>query len=117
MSVTSIVTALVRHRFHLHYPEQLLKEEVSMVLRERGIPFAREALITDVERVDFLCGTVGIEVKVAGSALSLARQIDRYGDSPLLSALVIVVTRERMTAIERWLSSSFTKPVHTVLLR
>lgn len=88
-----------------------------MILRERGIPFHREFKLTDTDRIDFLVGTIGVECKVDGSALALARQIGRYESSPMLTSLVIVVTRKRLTAIERWIPASFEKPIHTLLTK
>lgn len=88
-----------------------------MLLRENGVPFLREFELSERDHIDFLCGTIGIECKVAGSALALAQQVARFQEAPEISTLLLVVTNQRLTAIERWVPSSFTKPMHTLLMR
>ena len=80
-----------------------------MVLRERGVPFLREFVLSDRDHVDFLCGSVSITCKAHGSALALAQQVTRLQDAPEITTLIVVVTRERMTAVQQWVPASFTK--------
>lgn len=115
-SIHGLVALLSRYRLPAH-SEPELREAVALILRERGIPFRREVEISERDSIDFVCGTVGIECKVDGSALQLAQQIARVGASPEVMSMLVVVTRERMTAVLRWVPATMVKPVHCLLVK
>jgi len=54
----------------------------------------RECRIGNAGRliIDFLVGGVGVEVKVKGSPESVARQLVKYSNSPMVSELLLVST-------------------------
>lgn len=51
----------------------------------------REVRLDARNRIDLVCGPVGVEVKVAGNAETVTRQLARY--APHFDALVLVTTR------------------------
>jgi len=53
----------------------------------------REHVLTRADRIDFLLGRVGIEVKVKGSSADVTRQLWRYADSPQIDGLLLVTTK------------------------
>ncbi|KJR10260.1 hypothetical protein [Gordonia sihwensis] len=44
-------------------------------------------------RVDFVVGTVAIEVKIKGSSESLSRQLQRYVEAGRFTAIIVATTR------------------------
>ena len=60
---------------------------------------SRWAPTTRDNRIDLLVGSVGVEVKVAGSLEALTRQIQRYAHAPEISELVVVTDRAALRAV------------------
>ncbi len=66
---------------------------IAAALTEAGIAAKHEAVIAPRCRIDFLAGSVGIEVKRGRlTTARLSAQAARYLASPLLSALILVTT-------------------------
>jgi hypothetical protein len=49
------------------------------------------------DRIDFLVGSVGIEVKINGSVDNLIRQLSRYATADVISELLVVSSRCKLT--------------------
>jgi hypothetical protein len=77
VSEDAIVAALSAVSFHVT-DEPQLHAAISHVLREAGLAFEHEVKLGPRERIDFLVGDVGMEVKIGGSASSVVRQLVRY---------------------------------------
>lgn len=60
------------------------------LFRSHAVPFRAEVRLSDEDRIDFLVGTVGIEVKIGQSRRAILRQLDRYAQSPDIAALLLV---------------------------
>jgi hypothetical protein len=66
---------------------------------ETSHPMAPEVpRIKAAERIDFMVGRVGIELKVDGGNAEVLRQLDRYAASPDVDALVLITSRRRLVA-------------------
>jgi len=61
-------------------------------LRLQTVPVRREVRLGS-DRLDFMIGSIGIEVKVDGSLSALTRQVHRYLARDEVHALLIVTTR------------------------
>jgi len=106
----AIATALRGFAFRFS-TEAELQQGVAAALAERGIDAQPEARISARDRLDFLCGTVGIETKIKGSAADLLRQCQRYLRSDALSGLVVVASELRLSGFPPTLVG---KPVEVV---
>ena len=80
-----------------------------------GISHQREAP-TATGPVDFALGSLAMEVKVAGSANDIARQIIRYLQEPQFTALVLVTARAITLPISHVETLEGDKPVHVIEL-
>jgi hypothetical protein len=109
-AIASIVTAIDRHRF-LWSTEHDLQDGLAAALAQAGIELKREVIFSPQDRIDFMVGTIGIEVKVEGSMADVARQLMRY--TPYVDGLVLVTTRSK----HRLPASLSGKPVKVILLR
>lgn len=91
-----VVAALSEHRFRTTN-EADLQAAIARLFDSLGIEYAREVHIGRgaADRIDFLCGHVGVEVKVQGSVSEIARQLQRYADSKMVEHLVLATTMRR----------------------
>jgi hypothetical protein len=77
--------------------ESELQSAVSRVLAGAGIAFEEQVRLAPAERIDFMCGSVGLELKTKGGAAPLIRQLFRYAQHERISALVVVSTLRRLS--------------------
>ena len=90
-----VLEALARIRVRQAAPEESdLHAAVAEAFAAAGIEARHEAALGPRRRVDFLCGTVGVEIKKGPvPPARLCEQCARYLASPLLTALVVVSPR------------------------
>jgi hypothetical protein len=72
--------------------ERALQEGISARLNELGFAHRREVGLTQTDRIDFMIGRLGIEVKTKGSRSALLRQIHRYAQSEEIDELLLVTS-------------------------
>jgi hypothetical protein len=94
MSVETIRRAL-SGRAVLTTDEEELGNAVAQLLNAAGVAFEREVRLSPRDRIDFMVGSVGVELKVDGSLAQLIRQLDRYAQHERVSELVLVSTRRK----------------------
>lgn len=94
---TQDIAAIVR-RSRLRYAnEDELQEGLAAALTAAGARVEREVRLTSRDRIDLLVGTIGIEVKIAGDARRVERQLERYAASDRVTDLILVTNRARHT--------------------
>jgi hypothetical protein len=92
--LTEVTQALLKLRAPFCQGEYDLHALVADAFKEAGIPFLHEERLGPRCRIDFLAGTVGIEVKKGRpERKQLLRQMERYALSSRIEALVVVVER------------------------
>lgn len=112
--MTSIdVAELLRAHAFTCGNEAELQQAIGAVLTGAGIEHRREVRLTERDRIDFLVGGVGLEVKVDGSLSAVTRQLHRYAQRPEVGSLLLVTTRPQHRAAPRELCG---KPVRVVLV-
>jgi hypothetical protein len=96
MSITAqqVLLALQGQRFTLH-DEKELQRQIAKVLTEAGLPFTREVRLSPASIIDFMVGTVGVEVKIRASisAKSIYQQCERYCAFPEVAELLLVTNK------------------------
>lgn len=76
--IDDLTARLARFRLPLNSEAQA-QDAIADLLKRQGVPFEREYAFSARERIDFLVGCFGIEVKVSsGSRRSILRQLERY---------------------------------------
>lgn len=90
------IAALLRSKRFVFDDELELQDRIEDVL---GDAARREVTLSAGGRIDFMVGSIGIEVKIAGSGLSVARQLQGYAQSSELTELILVTTLRRHHAI------------------
>jgi len=104
------VAALRGLRYEGGASEYEIHGQIEAALKSAGIAFEREVKLGARRRIDFLtAGGIGIEVKKGKAASgAVAEQVDRYGESERVKAVVLVVERSVFRAPEE---TSGGKPV------
>lgn len=88
-----------------------LQDGVEQVLKANGYGVRREVKLDGANRIDLMVGDIGIEVKIASSALQVARQLERY--TPFTNELILVTTLAAHRAMPSKIAGS---PVTVVFL-
>lgn len=92
--LSRVTQAISRLRAPFCKGEYDLHALVAGALREADIPFLHEERLAPRCRVDFLAGTVGIEIKKGRpQRRQLLHQLERYAASPRIEALVVLAER------------------------
>lgn len=105
------VTAALRATRFAFANERDLQDGIAQAFDYFGVQFTREVEIATGDRIDFLIGTIGVEVKIGGSLANFTRQLHRYAQSDDISALVVVTGRRRLEGLPETLAG---KPIHIV---
>jgi len=92
--------------------ESDLQLAVAERFTQAGISFEREVALSAIDRIDFLVGDIGVEVKIKGAENAIMRQLMRYAQSTRICALVVVTTRWTLKLPE----TLHGKPVRRLLL-
>lgn len=74
-----------------------LQNGIESILTTNSVPFSREVRLTKKDRIDFLVDSIGIEVKIDGTATSLTRQLYRYAQHDLIDSLIVVTNKSKFT--------------------
>jgi len=79
--------------------EYRVQAAIEALLKREGIQHVREFTLSPKDRIDFLVGTVGIEVKVAGGIGAVVRQLERYAKHECIQSLVLVTTKSTLARV------------------
>lgn len=75
--------------------EIALQDAIERRLEAADIACEREVRLTPKDKIDFLCGAIGVEVKIDGALAAVTRQVHRYGESDRIRHLVVVTTKRQ----------------------
>lgn len=93
--------------------ERLVQDKIEEVLNTNKIEYTREAKLTKQDRVDFLVGTIGIEVKLKTPLTQVVRQLHRYAQSENIEELLLVTTSPQLQTVPKEFNG---KPISVLLL-
>lgn len=93
--------------------ERLVQDRVEEIFLSEGLLYIREAELSHGDRVDFLVGTVGVEVKLQAPVTALMRQLHRYAQSDRVEELLLVTTNPRLSLIPKKFNN---KPITVLVL-
>ena len=92
--IQSILQALSAIRMPAQPEEYEIHAEIARVLGEAGIIFSHEYKLMPGRRIDFICGSIGIEVKKSRPvSAKLREQLRRYLDGTELTAMIVVLQK------------------------
>jgi hypothetical protein len=113
------IAALIRSQRFAYTNEIELHGGLAEVLAGQGLSLRREVYLTAHDRVDLLVAlpgrTLGIEVKIAGAAGNVRRQLGRYAANDQVDELMLITTvRRHLVGLGDEMGG---KPLTRVLLR
>lgn len=89
-----ILSALSALRIGPQPEEYDIHREVARVLDAAGIEYIHECPLMPGRRIDFACGSIGIEVKKSRpDARRLREQLQRYLEQTQLTAVIVVMQK------------------------
>lgn len=90
-----------------------IQNSLETFFKEGGWAPEREVVLAATDRIDFMLGRLGVEVKVDGSRMQVMRQLKRYAESGQVDCLLLVTTCARHLNMPDALGGV---PVHVVKL-
>jgi hypothetical protein len=87
--IEAIFECLSRQRFPLN-DEIKLHQAIAAEFDAAGISYEREVRLDSKNRIDFMCGDIGLECKIKGGKMSIFRQIERYAEFDEIKKLILV---------------------------
>ena len=108
----ALVALITGTRFRFN-TERELQDGLEALLSTNEVPYTREFALSPTDRIDFLCGHIGIEVKIKSSMPAVQRQLWRYASDYRIDALILVTTLTKHRTIAREMQ---TKPVFVAYL-
>ena len=92
--IERIISALKSIRISAQPEETDIHAAIADALCKANIPFEHEYRLSPRTRIDFVCGTIGIEVKKSRpKASALQAQLKRYLEDSCLTAAIVVLQR------------------------
>jgi hypothetical protein len=73
--------------------EHLLQDSIESAFMAAVLDSKREVVLTPKDRIDFMVGDIGVEVKIGGTLNDVLRQLHRYAASEKVAGLLLVTSR------------------------
>ena len=70
--------------------EAAAQRGLARLFESEGLPYEAEVTLSAADRIDFLLGRVGVEVKIGQPRRQILRQLERYAGSERLDELLLV---------------------------
>ena len=70
--------------------ERTVQRGLAKLFEEEQVPYEAEVILAPSDRIDFLIGRVGVEVKIGHPRRAILRQLERYAQSDRVDALLLV---------------------------
>lgn len=111
-----ILESLVGRDYERIASESDLQAQVEQRLKAANLEFTSQVeLDSRADRIDVLCGSIGIELKISGGLSSVLAQLERYAQSDLVSELVLVTTRANHLNL-RGMGPLHGKPLYVIIV-
>ena len=81
-----------RHRVPLT-DEKVTQAAIANALELAGVAFEREVRLSEADIVDFMIGSIAVEVKIKGAKAAIYRQLERYAEHERVTSILLVSSR------------------------
>lgn len=112
-AATAAIADVLRAQRFRYANEIELQDGIAAAFAAAGIDARREVPLSSTDKIDFLAGAVGVEVKIASTPAAVRRQLTRYARSLQVAELVLVTTRSAHRSLPPVIGG---KPLHVVWL-
>jgi hypothetical protein len=100
MDLSELKASLAKYRYRFD-TESDLQERVAAALSDLDLAFDREFVLDPQNRIDFLVGGIGIEIKTNSTLAQVSRQVHRYLSFDPVESLLLVTTKTAHKGIVR----------------
>ena len=115
-TIELILECLVGRDYERIAKESDLQAQVEQRLRLANLEFTSQVeLDSRADRIDVLCCSIGIELKISGGVSAVLAQLERYAQSDLVSEIVLVTTRASHLNL-RGIGPLHGKPVYVIVV-
>ena len=90
-TISAVARVIATRRLPLQSEKQL-QAALAVELERAGIAFEREVDLGGGDVIDFLCGDVGLELKIKGQRRAIYRQCQRYCCHDRIGALILATS-------------------------
>ncbi len=91
-SLSFLVLPIIAGQPYLYHTESDLHRAITEALTAARVPFRHEVSLGPGARIDFVSRGVGVEIKIAGQADDVSKQLRRYHATGKLKGLVLLTT-------------------------
>lgn len=98
MNAQELAVVVTAHGYRYEHEDDL-QEGIQQVLAGANVTFEREVELGKRDRIDFLAGRVGIEVKIRCGLTDMTRQLHRYAQSDLIDELLLITPSMRFRSL------------------
>lgn len=88
--VEAIFACLKGRRLPLNN-EIATQDAIASAFKESGISYQREVRLDAANRIDFMVGDIGCEVKIKSPKMKLFKQVERYAEFDAISRIVLII--------------------------
>lgn len=92
MDLIELKNSLAKYRYRFD-TESDLQERVAAVLSDLGLTYEREFVLDPQNRIDFLVGSIGVEIKTNSTLAQVSRQVHRYLSFDSVQSILLVTTK------------------------
>jgi len=110
MTLEELIAAIDAHSFSFASEDELQRGLAEILPRSTR----REVRLSPKDRVDFMVGAIGLEVKIKGSLAALTRQLHRYAQLDEIEALIVVTPLARLTRLPERLNGTPVRVCHLI---
>ena len=93
------ICLVIEHNVRGIGTEDDVQRRIASALQVQGVDHLREHRLDKASRIDFMVGTIGVEVKTGGGISAVIRQLHRYAEFDTVSELVLVTTRTALARV------------------
>ena len=92
--LTEVDIAKLISRYSFQFSDEYeLQDAIEQILTNADVEFQKEHYLGKGERIDFLVGTTGIEIKVSGGSDAVWRQLKRYFKYDEIDSILLITSR------------------------
>lgn len=115
--LTRLIAELIHHAKFTYRNEVDLHRGLNALFVMAGLRVTPEAVLAAGERIDFIIGPIGIEVKIKGSTPQVLAQLQRYADTGKVRKLILVTSRAKHRSLAGTVLTGPTRQIPVTLAR
>lgn len=108
MTAKDLVLLLESFSLPVH-TEAEMQAALERSLSDSNVFFDREVRLGPRDRIDFIVGDIGVEMKTQGSLIAVRHQLQRYAQSPRVREILLFTSKAKLCQMPKTLSG---KKIH-----